>query len=109
MLLAPASVAPGCLKVAVGMGANPDLRPRRWNDERANAIERSGVADDPASDVAIDEGAAPRDARGPWFAFRHIAQARRLGGCNAIIDAETYRHNAQLCMGGTAPQERKTA
>ena len=68
VLLAAARVAADCLEVAVRRAANPDLGPRRRNDQRADASERLGVADDPPARVPVAKSAARLFARDPGIA-----------------------------------------
>jgi hypothetical protein len=76
MLLAPAGVAPGRLDVADRAGADPHVRPRRRDGERADAGQRGGIGHPAALGVEVGEataGAAAADA-GP--VVRAVAQPR---------------------------------
>src|ERR1700733_7173161 len=59
VLLAPALVAAGRLDVAARIGADPDVRPGRRDDQPGDAIEGLGVAHRLAGRVAVSELAAP--------------------------------------------------
>lgn len=48
ILLAPALVAAGRLDMAGRIGANPDIGPCRWDDERLDPSERCIVSQLPA-------------------------------------------------------------
>ncbi len=45
ILLAASGIPAGRLEVPLRIGAYPDVGPGRWNDERPNPLQTSGLAD----------------------------------------------------------------
>ena len=74
MLLPPARIAPGRLHMAVGARANPDVLPRRRNDERSNSVERSRIANGTSLRIAIGERLPAPDAGQPWLPVDDVVQ-----------------------------------
>src|SRR5687767_7821443 len=78
ILLALARVASRGLEVAAGIEADPDVRPRGRDRQRADAIERLLRDHDPAPGVAILEPAAHGDAPDSRLRVGRIAHAGGL-------------------------------
>src|SRR5205085_12586395 len=68
-------VAPDGLQVAIFERADPDVRPCRWNGERANARDRLGIADGLAARRDIAKSAATAAAADARAGVRDVPQA----------------------------------
>ncbi len=76
ILLAAAIVAPGGLQMAARVGADPDVGPGGWNHQRADALERRGIADLFAVGARGSESPCPCE----------FAECRaRNPDCNAVL------------------------
>src|SRR5439155_13146741 len=74
ILLAAARVSPCRLNVAVLEPADPNLRPRRRDRERANAREVAGGAEEPAVCIEVAKAPGRADSAYPRISIRHIAK-----------------------------------
>jgi hypothetical protein len=70
----PGRIRPDRLEVAVRVGADPDVRPRRRDDERADALEQLRVLDAAAALVEVLEAAPPAATRDPRRRAAHPAK-----------------------------------
>src|SRR5690606_29221131 len=100
VLLAALRVASGGLEVAVGQGADPDVRPRRRDGQPADAGDGLLVADGPAGGVDITEAAAGLDAP---ESGRVIHEVDELRGVRQRVGARAFLGAGQrACLGAVA-------
>src|SRR3954468_1980985 len=97
ILLAAPGITCGNLHMAIGIGADPDLAPRRRNDQRLNAGERRLVLNQLARWIDIAEAPAqtlPPDSRLPIANIAQADLARRLYGRFLFGNDRTRPHLA---------------
>src|SRR6478672_11354263 len=83
VLLAAPGITPGNLHMAIRIGADPDLVPRRRDDQRLDASQSRLVPDGPSRGIDISEASAQALAPDSRFCVAYVAQAdfaRRLHG-----------------------------
>ena len=83
VLLAAPGVAARRLQVTTRIGADPDVAPRRWNRQRADAAQCAPVPHQAPALVPVREAAPPplpRQARSRVADVAQTGVARRLGG-----------------------------
>jgi hypothetical protein len=87
VLFAASRIAPGRLKVAFAIGADPDLGPGRGYRQPLDAGKLRTIPDQAALGVAVAEGAAGAPSRDPRPGVGYVAQshrARRRGGVRLV-------------------------
>ena len=86
VLLAPLAVTAGGLEMAVRLRADPDVGPRRRDDERLDALQRAFVGDAVTPRIAVEEALAGAMAGDAGAVRAHIDEAGFLGGLLRIIN-----------------------
>src|SRR5207248_2679096 len=84
-LFATAGVAAGGLQVAVGARADPDVGPRRRDDEGADALEVGGAADGLAVGAEVAERFAAPHAADAGCVVARVPQPRRLRRPHGVL------------------------
>ena len=97
VLLAAALVAPGRLQVAVGVSADPDVRPGRRNRQHADAVERCGIAHRAAVDLLVAEALAAPPTPDARFGVADIGQGRLPGIFGSLRYAATAAGGRAAC------------
>jgi len=98
ILFASAAVVPGHLQMTVIEWADPDLRPRRRDDERADALQDSSVLELLAAPIRIGEGLAslvPPIARDR---VAHVTQSRGFRRAQRSALSDLPRVAAQIAV-----------
>ena len=85
MLLAPPGITPCCLQVSARVNRDPDVLPRRRDDDRPDAIEGCSVANQPSVRVEVDESLALACAPQAWFIVCRVDEARLVRGFGGRI------------------------
>ena len=74
VLLPPAGVTAGGLNVTVRIGTDPDVLPRRRDDDRANALEGRAIPDRAAPRVEIEKSPTRASAFDAGRSIGHVAK-----------------------------------